>query len=69
MTLGPGFQIGQLTKKSVLGVFVNHQWDVAGSGGNDINLTTLQFFGVYLPGRAWSVASSPIMSNNHEIGE
>jgi hypothetical protein len=39
MTLGPGFQIGQLTKKSVLGVFVNHQWDVAGSGGNDCNMS------------------------------
>lgn len=69
MTLGPGFQIGQLTKKSVLGVFVNHQWDVAGSGGSDISLTTLQFFGIYLPGRAWSVASSPIMSYNHETDE
>lgn len=69
MTLGPGFQIGQLTKKSVLGVFVNHQWDVAGSGGSDISLTTMQFFGVYLPGRAWSLASSPIMSYSHETDE
>jgi len=67
VALGPGFQVGQLTKKSVLGVFVNHQWDIGGSGDRDISLTTLQFFGVYLPGRAWSLASSPIMTYDHEI--
>ena len=67
VAFGPGFQVGQLTKKSVLGVFVNHQWDIGGSGDRDISLTTLQFFGVYLPGRAWSLASSPIMTYDHEV--
>ena len=48
--LGPGFQLGRITEKSVLGGFLNHQWDVGGSGDKRIDLTTLQLFAVYLPG-------------------
>ena len=29
--LGPGFQLGRVTEKSVFGVFANHQWDIAGT--------------------------------------
>jgi len=63
--LGPGFQLGQVTKKFVLGGFLNHQWDLGGSGIKDINLTTLQLFAIYLPGGGWSVGSVPIMSYDH----
>ena len=38
-------------------------------GGRDISLTTLQFFVVYLPGRAWRLASSPIMNYDHVTDE
>jgi hypothetical protein len=30
--LGPGFQLGRVSEKSVFGVFANHQWDIAGDG-------------------------------------
>ena len=64
-TLGPEFLIGKLTKKYVIGAFPNHQWDVGGSGDGEINLTTMQAFGTYLPGGGWNVGTSPIMSFNH----
>ncbi|MCP4259966.1 MAG: hypothetical protein GY774_21000 [Planctomycetes bacterium] len=65
-TIGPEFLIGKLSKKYVLGAFPNHQWDIGGSGNADINLTTVQLFGVYLPGGGWNVGSSPIMSYDWE---
>lgn len=61
-TLGPEFLIGKLNPKYVLGFFPNHQWDVAGSGKADINLTTIQLFATYLPGGGWSIGSAPIMT-------
>jgi hypothetical protein len=68
-TLGPEFLIGKLTKTYVLGAFPNHQWDVGGSGDGDINLTTMQLFGTYLPGGGWSVGTAPIMSFDHETDD
>jgi len=62
-TLGPELLLGKLTKKYVLGVFPNHQWDIAGSGEADINLTTVQLFGTYLPGGGWNVGTSPVSSS------
>lgn len=67
--LGPEFFIGKITKEYVLGVFPNHQWDVAGSGEADINLTTMQLLGTYLPGGGWNVGTTPIMSYDHVIDE
>ena len=65
-TVGPGFQVGKITKNTVFGTFINHQRDVAGSNDEqEVNLTTVQVFGVYLPGGGWSVASSPIMNYDH----
>jgi hypothetical protein len=64
-TLGPEFMIGKLTKKYVVGAFPNHQWDVGGSGTADINLTTIQLFGTYLPGGGWNYGTSPILSYDH----
>ncbi len=66
---GPGFQVGYLGDKTILGTFINHQWSFAGSGENDISLTTVQIFAVYLPGGGWSVASGPIMSYDHEANQ
>jgi len=52
----------------VLGGFYNRQWDIGGSGDQDINLSTMQLFAVGLLGDGWSVASSPIMTYDHESG-
>lgn len=68
-TLGPELLIGKLTKTYVLGAFPNHQWDVGGSGEANINLTSAQLFGVYLPGGGWNVGSSPILTYDHEAEE
>ena len=79
--LGPGFQLGRVTEKSVFGVFANHQWDIAGDGKSSpdlpyirrsdasVNLTAIQLFGVFVPGGGWSVGSTPIMTYNHESEE
>jgi hypothetical protein len=76
--LGPGFQLGRITEKSVLGVFANHQWDIAGDGKSypdlpylrrseaEINLTAIQLFAIFLPGNGWNAGSAPIMTYNHE---
>jgi hypothetical protein len=76
--LGPGFQLGLITEKSVLGIFANHQWDIAGDAESspelpylrrddaDISLTAIQLFATFLPGNAWSVGSMPIITYNHE---
>ena len=82
--LGPGFQLGLVSEKSVFGVFANHQWDIAGDGKSSpelpylrpadsseagISLTAIQLFGVILPGGGWSVGSTPIITYNHESEE
>lgn len=61
-TLGPEFLIGYISPKYVVGMLPSHQWDIAGSGDADINLTTITAFYTYLPGGGWSVGSGPIMS-------
>jgi hypothetical protein len=65
-TLGPEAFLGYLSKKFVVGVFPNHQWDVAGSSNLDISLTTVQAFAVVLPGGGWNVGSIPIMTYDWE---
>ena len=64
-TLGPEFMVGKLTKKYVIGIFPNRQWDVGGSGDKEIDLTTIQIFGTYLPGGGWNYGSSPIITFDH----
>lgn len=67
-TLGPGFQLGVIKEKTILGVFANHQWDIAGDGDQEVSLTTVQLFGVVIPGRGggWSYGSTPIITYDHE---
>ena len=67
-TLGPEDFLGKLSEKSVLGVLVNHQWDIAGSDDvvDDVSLTTFNLFGVYLPSGGWNVGSFPIISYDWE---
>jgi hypothetical protein len=79
--LGPGFQLGRVTEKSVLGIFANHQWDIAGDGKSSpelpylrrseakIDLTAIQLFAIFLPGNGWNAGSAPIMTYNHETEE
>jgi hypothetical protein len=72
-TLGPGFQLGLITEKSIFGVFANHQWDIAGDGTSSsetgISLTAIQLFCIFIPGGGWNYGSMPIMTYNHESEE
>jgi len=63
-TLGPEFMIGKVAKSYVVGVFPNHQWDIAGSGKKGVSLTTIQPFATYLPGGGWNIGSGPIITYN-----
>lgn len=65
-TLGPELLIGHATPKHVYGLFPNHQWDIAGSGDADINLTSIQAFYTYLPGGGWSIGTGPTMTYDWE---
>ncbi len=65
-SIGPEFLIGKITPKYVLGFFPNHQWDIAGSGDADVNLSTIQLFLTYLPGGGWNVGSGPIITYDWE---
>jgi hypothetical protein len=63
-TLGPEIFIAGLYSKGLYGVFPNHQWDVAGSGDVEINLTTIQPIFVYLPGGGWNMGSAPSITHD-----
>jgi len=67
-TLGPELFVGKLGEKTVAGLLVNHQWDVAGSDDivEDVSLTTFNVFGVYLPSGGWNVGTFPIISYDWE---
>ena len=65
-TLGPELLIGKLNPKWVVGLFPNHQWDVAGWTENKINITSIQAFYTYLPGGGWSVGTGPTMTYDWE---
>lgn len=62
--IGPGLQIGKVTEKYVVGIFINHQWGGVFADGKSINPTTIQVFIVFLPPGRWSVASGPIITMN-----
>ena len=67
-TLGPEIFLGQVSKTSVFGALVNHQWDVAGSDDvvKDISVTTINVFAALLPGGGWNYGSAPIVTYDWE---
>jgi hypothetical protein len=68
-TLGPEYLIGKLTREYIAGALMNHQWDIAGSGDQDISVSSVQFFGVLLPGGGWNYGTSPIITYDWENEE
>jgi len=49
-----------------VGALVSNIWSVAGSGDNDINLFTLQYFVNYNLSDGWYLLSAPIITANWE---
>lgn len=63
-TLGPELFVGKISKKGLLGIFTNHQWDV--SGPRATSLTTIQPLITYLPGGGWAIGTAGSMTYNWE---
>jgi hypothetical protein len=62
--LGPELFVGKVSKKSVVGVLTNQQWDV--SGPRETSLTTIQPIITFLPGGGWAIGSTGTSSYNWE---
>ena len=67
--LGPEFLIGKLTEKYVVGIYPNHQWNIAGEDSFDTSITVIQAFATVLPGGGWALGSAPIMSYDWEASQ
>ncbi len=63
-SLGPELLLGKISENYVIGIFPNHQWNVAGWGDNQVNLTSAQVFATWLPGGAWNIGTSPTLSHD-----
>jgi len=50
----------------VYGALVNNIWSYAGSGNNDVNMMTIQYFINYNFSDGWYVSSAPINTSNWE---
>jgi len=61
-SLGPELLVGLLRENYVLGAFPNHQWNVTGSGDKDFSTTSVQLFGIGLPGGGWNIGTKPIIN-------
>ena len=64
--LGPEVLFGKAGKWGAVGGLLGHQWDVAGSGSGDINLTTLNYFYGFTLGNGWALTAAPVISYNYE---
>lgn len=58
--LGPETLVGVVKDYGVFGFFPSHLWNLGGP--TTINRTTLQPLAVYLPGNAWAIGTSPIIT-------
>ena len=63
--LGPEFLLGKIGAWGVIGGLVSHQWDFAGSGNADINLTSLNYFYAFPLGGGWQIAAGPSITYDH----
>ena len=64
--LGPSFVVLTMPGNWVIGTLVSNVWSVGGSGGEDVNFFTLQYFVNYNLSNGWYLTSSPIMTANWE---
>jgi len=63
LRLGPEGLLAWFGKKSVLGVFPSHQWNVAGwrEENKSYSTTQIEIFAKLLPGGGWNIGTDPIM--------
>lgn len=64
--LGPEVVLGKAGKWGAAGFVLGHQWDVAGSGNSEINLTTMNYFYALTRKNGWAITGGPTITYNHE---
>lgn len=64
--LGPEVVLGKAGKWGAAGFVLGHQWDIAGSGKRDIDLTTMNYFYAFTLKDGWAVTGGPTITYNHE---
>jgi hypothetical protein len=63
--LGPELLLGMIGKWGVVGGLLAHQWDVAGSGKGEIDVSSLSYFYAFPLGGGWQVAAGPSITYDH----
>ncbi len=63
--LGPEVILGYIQKWGVVGGVISHQWDVAGSGDGEIDLTSINYFYGFQLGGGWQFAAGPTATYDH----
>jgi hypothetical protein len=63
--LGPEALFGIIRKWGVVGGILAHQWDVAGSGNAEINISSLTYFYALALGGGWQFAAGPTITYDH----
>ena len=63
--LGPEMILGYIQKWGVVGGVISHQWDVAGSGDGDIDVTSLNYFYGFQLGGGWQFGAAPTITYDH----
>jgi hypothetical protein len=65
-SLGPSVVVLTMPGKWVIGSLVSNIWSFAGSGGQDVNFFTWQYFINYNLDNGWYLTSAPIITANWE---
>jgi hypothetical protein len=65
-SLGPELLFGKVGSWGAVLGLLTHQWDVAGSGNSDVNVTSLTYIYALGIGNGWQIAASPVVSYDHE---
>ena len=64
--LGPEALFGKIGKWGAALALVTHQWDFAGSGDADINVTSLTYVYAFAMGGGWQISAAPVITYDHE---
>jgi hypothetical protein len=64
--LGPEGLFGKIGPWGVVMGLLTHQWDVAGSGNKDINVTSFTYVYAFALGGGWQIAAAPVVAYDHE---
>lgn len=62
---GPEALVGKIGKWGALIGVLSHQWDFAGSGKGEVDITTLNYVYAFQLGGGWQFASAPAVTYDH----